>query len=52
MSQGGPVKLAKESEKLTRLWESHGPRREPDTRPETELTGPNPDDFPDGGFQA
>jgi hypothetical protein len=28
------------------------PRPEPDTRPKIESTGPNPDDFPDGGFQA
>jgi hypothetical protein len=28
------------------------PRPEPDTKLKIELTGPNPDDFPDGGFQA
>jgi hypothetical protein len=28
------------------------PRSEPETKLKTELTGPNPNDFPDGGFQA
>ena len=28
------------------------PRPEPETTLKKELTGPNPNDFPDGGFQA
>jgi hypothetical protein len=51
-SEVSSVNTSKDSTPDLEAKQEQEPRLEPDTQPKTEWIGPNPDDFPDGGFEA